>query len=200
MMKNSYWTTYTIVGIIVLVSAVFMYTHSQQADDRLLRELDNNISNSSTTTIVSPPKKVEDMTIDDAWDIIYPDTRTMEISSTSVKVSIARTATERIQGLSNTPYLPESVVKFFIFDGTGFHSIWMKDMKYSIDIIWVDKKKTIVHIEKNVSPDSYPESFTTEVPSLYVIETAAGFVDKNEIKLGDTVTIPKKREPLIDFN
>jgi uncharacterized membrane protein (UPF0127 family) len=103
---------------------------------------------------------------------------------------VARTWPERIRGLSDTPYLPENVVKFFVFDTPGLHSIWMKDMKYPIDILWISEAGKIIHLEENATPESYPDTFflPTE-PALYVIETMAGFVRSHNLALGDQVEL-----------
>lgn len=125
----------------------------------------------------------------DEWRSIYPNTVMITIGSTTVEASVADTLSERIKGLSSTPFLPTEVVKLFVFGVSGSHSIWMKDMNYSIDIIWVDESGNIVHMEENISPETYPESFSSPVPAWYVIEASAGFVDSNSIMMGDRVMI-----------
>ncbi|MCD5381435.1 MAG: DUF192 domain-containing protein [Candidatus Pacebacteria bacterium] len=124
------------------------------------------------------------------WRSIYPNTITVLVGSTTVKASVADTLSKRIKGLSNTPFMPDDVVKLFAFGVEGTHSVWMKDMNYAIDIIWVAKDGSIVHIEENVSPDSYPEAYSSPTPAFYVIETVSGFVDYNQTVLGDKVVLP----------
>lgn len=123
------------------------------------------------------------------WRKIYPNVVPLNIGDVSVLASVASTKVDIIKGLSNTPFLPDNVVKLFVFGTNGSHSIWMKDMKYSIDIIWATEEGVIVHFEENVSPDSFPESFSSPVPAWYVVETNAGFVNKHEIKLGDKILL-----------
>jgi uncharacterized membrane protein (UPF0127 family) len=124
------------------------------------------------------------------WRSIYPNTVPIKIGAVLVQASIADTMTSRIKGLSNTPYLPANVVKLFAFGVSGSHSIWMKDMLYPIDIIWAAEDGVIVHIEENVSPESFPNSFASPKPAWFVIETNAGFVTDNEIVIGDRVVLP----------
>jgi uncharacterized membrane protein (UPF0127 family) len=119
------------------------------------------------------------------WRRYYPVTTPIQIATTTVLASVAETVPERIRGLSNTPYLPDNVVKLFVFGTEGAHSIWMKDMQYPLDIMWASRDGTLVHIVENVSPDTYPESFSSPVPAWYVIEANAGFVAEHEIDLGD---------------
>lgn len=123
------------------------------------------------------------------WRTYYPVTIPLTIGSTTVAASVADSLAERIEGLSNTPYLPDGLVKLFVFGVEGEHSIWMKDMQYALDILWVSKVGEVVHIEENISPDSYPESFSSPTPAWYVIEANAGFVASSTIKLGDKVVV-----------
>ena len=127
--------------------------------------------------------------IPEDWRVIYPSTLIGRIGSTTVDVSVADSVSERIKGLSDTPFLPEHVVKLFVFDAEGNHSIWMKDMNYALDILWLDKEGLVVHIEEDISPDTYPNSFASPVPAWYVVEANAGFVAQNEIKIGNDFVI-----------
>ena len=130
----------------------------------------------------------EDETED--WRAIYPNTISLTIGSVVVQASVADTLSKRITGLSDTPFLPEGVVKLFAFGAPGSHSIWMKDMNYSLDILWAAEGGEIVHIEENVSPDSFPTSFSSPTPAWFVVEANAGFVEQNQIAIGDEVVIP----------
>jgi uncharacterized membrane protein (UPF0127 family) len=50
----------------------------------------------------------------------------------------------------------------------------------------------VVHLEKNISPDTYPTVYYAGVPVLYVLEISAGQIDKNNIKIGDFLKISGK--------
>lgn len=123
------------------------------------------------------------------WQTIYPNVVPMMIGEVPVLASVADSMTERIKGLSDTPFLPDNVVKLFTFGVEGEHPIWMKDMNYALDIIWATKEGEIVHIANNVTPESYPESFSSPTPAWYVIEANAGFVARSDIKIGDKVSL-----------
>jgi uncharacterized membrane protein (UPF0127 family) len=193
MKKSSvnYWPTYSLLGVLIIMAGLFAYfTYKNNSNNIELQVSKDSESfvNQITESVMNSP----DETITESpWQDIYPFTSKMSIGNTEVNASVAKTWTERITGLSNTPYLPEEVVKLFVFDSSAFHSIWMKDMNYAIDIIWVDEESKIVYIKNDATPESYPESFVSEVPARYVIETKAGFAGKNAIKVGDTVILPK---------
>ncbi len=181
------WPLYSLMSIFTVTAGAFsvhMYQYLQQNPDAFT-PVETAVAVSETAV------RVKDMTIDDPWTRIYPETSPMTIKGVPVLASVAKTWPERIKGLSDTPYLPEHVVKLFVFDTPGKHSIWMKDMKYSIDILWVTEDGVVTHIETNVTPASYPDTFFEPTkPALYVIETVAGFVDKHQIIVGDTVVLP----------
>lgn len=124
------------------------------------------------------------------WRQYYPNTVAVTLGGVPVEASVADTMSTRIQGLSNTPYLPPNVVKLFAFGVAGSHSIWMKDMNYAIDILWVAQDGTIVHIEENVAPETFPSSFASPVPAWFVVETNAGFVATHSIAIGDELVLP----------
>jgi len=140
---------------------------------------------------------IKEVVQEEDWRAIYPNTIQILIGDVVVQASIADSLSKRIKGLSDTPFLPPQVVKLFAFGVPGTHSIWMKNMNYSIDIIWASEDGTIVHIEENVSPNTYSkespassESFSSPVPAWYVVETSAGFVASNTIAVGDKVVLP----------
>lgn len=111
------------------------------------------------------------------------------VSDTIVKAKVADTHDERIIGLSQTETLKENHGMFFIFEEEDFHGIWMKEMNFAIDIIWFDSYGSIIHIKENVGPETYPEVFESNKKSLYILEVNAGFVEKNGLKIGDTIDL-----------
>ncbi|MFN3188431.1 MAG: DUF192 domain-containing protein [Candidatus Paceibacteria bacterium] len=138
--------------------------------------------------LVLSEEQIAEQAIIDEW---YAPLFSMMIDSVMVQASVASTTETRTKGLSDTPHLPEDVVKLFVFDESQEWSFWMKDMNYPIDIIWVDATGSIVHIEESVSPASYPKSFVPNRPAKYVVETVAGFVKKYGVGVGDRVILPE---------
>ena len=75
----------------------------------------------------------------------------------------------------------------FIFDDSQKRTVWMSNMLFSRDIIWIDSQGKVVHIDNSVPPCDTTEtkacsrydSGGKEVK--YVLEVTAGFVDKFNI-------------------
>ena len=59
---------------------------------------------------------------------------------------------DRAMGLMFRPSLPLDQGMLFVFEESEFHGIWMKNCKFPIDILWLDDRKTIVHLEQGVPP------------------------------------------------
>lgn len=111
-------------------------------------------------------------------------TRTILLNEIPIRVAVADTDALRAQGLSGSAPLGDGEGMLFVFSEDGIYSFWMKDMNYPIDILWLDAAGIIVHIEKNLTPDTYPASFTPHSPARYVLEVRAGFVDQHDIQIG----------------
>lgn len=158
-----------LIGLEIIILIIYFYNYNAQ---------------SKVEKSVSDP--AEELLIERWYTPVYP----MQVAQVDVLASIASTSEARIKGLSGTPSLPVGVVKLFVFDKSDIWSFWMKDMKYPIDIIWLDEKTTVIHIEKVITPATYPASYSSISPARYVIETKAGFVELNQIEIGDEVILP----------
>ncbi len=107
-------------------------------------------------------------------------------------VELARTLDEQVRGLSGRPGLKSGYGMLFVYDHPHPVGIWMKDMLFSLDIIWIHSGR-IVAIEKDAPPltAAGPERVYTATADL-VLEVPAGFTDRQKIRVGDSVqaTLP----------
>lgn len=111
------------------------------------------------------------------------------LAQSMIEIEIADSIKERKDGLSGRKELKPNEGMLFIFDEDDYHGIWMKDMNFSIDILWMNTNLEIIHMKKNVSPETFPEVFGSPQKARYVLELPAGFVDKNNIYIGDQMII-----------
>jgi uncharacterized membrane protein (UPF0127 family) len=91
-------------------------------------------------------------------------------------VELARTPQAREQGLMGRDGLEPGSGMLFIFDAPGRYSFWMKNMKFPIDILWLDSDRKLVHIAESVPPcQSEPcPVYTPLSDARYVLEIPAG--------------------------
>lgn len=109
--------------------------------------------------------------------------------SSVVRVSVADNDITRSQGLSGAIGLEQNEGKLFIYQKPEIPKFWMKDMKFPIDIIWIDEHYKIIGFEQSVQPSSYPATFSPKKPIKYVLEVNADFVSKHKIRAGDSVKL-----------
>lgn len=110
--------------------------------------------------------------------------REVIIGNATLLVEVADTPSERHHGLSGTPELKPDTGMLFIFDQLDSQEMWMKDMQYSLDMLWLDDDRRVVHIEEHLSPSSYPATVKSPTPARYVVEVPSGFVAAHHIKEG----------------
>lgn len=116
----------------------------------------------------------------------------VKIGNNNILVAIADDNCKTNLGLSNISVLKEDEGMLFIFEKLDRYGFWMKNMKFPIDILWLDNNFNVVGVANNVSPDSYPKTFGKEYLSMYVLEISSGYLEKNNIKVGDKIIFNKK--------
>ncbi|MBI2023237.1 DUF192 domain-containing protein [Candidatus Giovannonibacteria bacterium] len=118
----------------------------------------------------------------------------VEIGGVTIAAEIARTPRERAKGLSGREGLAQDEGMLFIFSNPALYDFWMKDMKFPIDIIWINNGK-IVYIAENAKPPA-PNTLDNELTvyhptelASYVFEVQSAFVEQHGIKVGDDVKL-----------
>ena len=102
-------------------------------------------------------------------------------------LEIADSNSERIKGLSGKDSLADGTGMLFVFEHPDEQCFWMKEMNFSIDMLWLDSDRKIIKIEENVAPDTYPSSYCAENTS-YVLELNAGEASKQGMRLGQQLS------------
>lgn len=115
------------------------------------------------------------------------------IDEHEINVWVARSNQELSKGLGRVSQMNENQGMIFIFAQKNIRpSFWMKGMLISLDMIWINDGK-VAQIHKDVPPPQSPTDnlplYTPDQPIDYVLEVNAGFSDRNEIKIGDSVEL-----------
>ena len=107
-----------------------------------------------------------------------------------INVEIADDNEERMQGLMFRENLDENEGMFFIFENESYQTFWMKNTLISIDIIFIDKNFEIIDIKSAVPCKEDPcKLYKSSKPAKYVLEVNSNFTIKNNVKLGDKITL-----------
>ena len=120
----------------------------------------------------------------------------VQIGATTIAVEVADTEGLREQGLSGRASLAEGSGMLFVFDMPQTPGFWMKDMNFSLDMLFVDASGKIVTIDQNLSPATYnaqnPQAsqvFRPSSPVRYVLEVPAGFAAQRGIAVGQVMQL-----------
>jgi len=139
----------------------------------------------SLATVLPAPGRSEPRVQDDT--II----RVTTPQGTTILVELADTAEERAQGLMFRQFLAKDRGMLFTFSEPQHWTIWMKNTRIPLDIIWLDGEKRIVHVERNVpachlAGNGCPQ-YQPNQKAMYVLELAAGSAES--LKLGRGVRL-----------
>ncbi|MCL5438762.1 MAG: DUF192 domain-containing protein [Patescibacteria group bacterium] len=96
-----------------------------------------------------------------------------------LKVKILRSFKEKTIGLLNA----KKAIPVFIKTRFGIHTF---GLKFSIDVLVLDKNDKVVKISKNLRPDRI---FLWNPVFNKIVELPSGEINKNKIKIGDKIRI-----------
>lgn len=100
-------------------------------------------------------------------------------------IETVSTQEQIVRGLSGRERIDKYAVMAFVFPENEERCFWMKDMRFNIDIVWLDSQKKVTAIESNVSPQSYPKTFCND--ARYVLEFAEGRASELGLQSGRAV-------------
>lgn len=119
-------------------------------------------------------------------------------------VEVVQSPEDVRKGLSGRDSIPEFGLKpdgsaieggmLFVFEEKKRHSFWMKDMRFPIDILWLNDGR-VVWIEKNASPEppGTPDAkfliYTPPAEASSVLEIRSGMTVRFGINVGDEAEI-----------
>jgi uncharacterized membrane protein (UPF0127 family) len=142
---------------------------------------------------------------------ILPEVSTLSFGEKSIVVELAFTEAERMRGLGGREKISNDEGMLFIFGESDFHGIWMKDMRFPLDILWLrevsgdteckgieplDAKRrrsclVVVDIREDALPESYPEVFQPREKASYVLEMNGGASRKFGMRVGSLLSLER---------
>ncbi len=169
----------SVAGVLAVIFALYFSSSSGSAGGDTLP-----LDNSTQVPIIDDP---------------LPGYRKIEVTVNGVQLvaDVASTGEQRGKGLAIKDTLAENESMLFVFPEPDDYRFWMKDMKFPIDIIWIDDDKEVVHIEHSLepcAPVSFCPTYQPDRDALYVLETVAGFAQKYNVTDGTHVDFTLEEE------
>lgn len=110
---------------------------------------------------------------------------TLTIGTEKFFVEKVRTSVARARGLGGREDLCERCGMLFLFDRAGPHAFWMKDMRFSLDILWI-RGGVIVYSVQKIAPSDV-RTFVPPVNAEMVVELTGGTMER--LRLTDGMSV-----------
>lgn len=154
---------------------------------------------SAPTTQVNP--KTDNVTsntsnkVDESLAQFLPTTATATIAGRTINLEVTRTPQEQALGLMYRPTLPDDHGMLFNFVPSQAVAFWMKNVPVSLDMVFILKGKVvaIAHSAPPCDIDPCPIYPTKPVFVDQVIELRSGLANEIGLKVGDGITVNKKK-------
>ena len=120
---------------------------------------------------------------------------TVRIDENVITVEIADTAAERQRWLTfRQDRLANDTALLLKYDEPDLHQVWMLNIEYNLDLVWLDSDGNVVYMIENAPPcqnvvETVSCTYKTTSRSLYVMAGTAGFIDAHGISNGSKMTI-----------
>ncbi|NNK12454.1 MAG: DUF192 domain-containing protein [Flavobacteriaceae bacterium] len=103
-----------------------------------------------------------------------------------VNIEIAESDYETQTGLMYRESMEKNQGMLFIFPEEAYHSFYMKNTRFPLDIIYINKDMEVGSIIANAQPMD-EESLPSENPVMYVLEVNAGMAEEWKLAQGDRI-------------
>ena len=108
----------------------------------------------------------------------------------TLDIEIADTDYDIQTGLMYRDSMEDSRGMLFVFPTMRQRYFYMKNVKFPIDIIYIDNNLNIVSFQENAKPFD-ETSLPSQVPAQYVLEVSEGLAEKWLLEVGDRIEFSK---------
>ena len=115
-------------------------------------------------------------------------------NGSSFTLEVADDPEARRIGYMNREEVGKAAGMLFVFEEDAVHSMWMKNCKVALDMVWLDAASRVVEISRDLKPCPAEGECPSIIPaasSRFVIEFAAGTTSRESLRVGDTITVLK---------
>ncbi len=116
------------------------------------------------------------------------------VNNAKIKLILAKKESDQETGLSNRNSLAQDQGMLFVFERKDYYQFWMKNMKFPIDMIYINDNK-VVYVFDDVKPPTITKNvagmtiYRPNDPANFVLEVNSGIAKKYNIKPGTTINL-----------
>lgn len=164
-------TNYTI-PVVILIGAIVAVVIALTVDGQKSPKPKPSLTKDNTVQTACGPYRKDGIVVIDGQDI---------------SVEVVRNQDELQKGLAGRPCILPNQGMLFAFSKSGQYPIWMKGMKFPIDIVWITAQRKVAAIEIDESPSTYPDKYVNKIPAEYVLELKAERSQELHMKIGSSI-------------
>lgn len=113
----------------------------------------------------------------------------MQIGSKNFEIEVAATRRDEEKGLMRRDSMADDHGMIFVLTEEKVVNFWMKDVRFNLDILFLDHSGNIVSIHQMKAYDDRNYTSSDE-PAKYAIELNSGAATAAGVKIGDKLQIP----------
>lgn len=114
---------------------------------------------------------------------------TLRIDNNTILVEVADTPAARQRWLTfRDDKLPLDSALILVYNKPDLYSLWLLNIQFNVDLLWLDEKGNVIYIIKNASPcktplDAAQCTYKNTRPAKYILAATTGFVDHYNITI-----------------
>lgn len=117
------------------------------------------------------------------------DTR-IYIGAVPLDVVVFNTKAARELGLMHVQSLPKGTGGLFVYPQETDVAFWMKNTRFSMDMLFFDHNKSLIHIVRSITPCRSTPCYSVKVANVkYIVEIMSSSSDENKFRRGDRLLI-----------
>ncbi|HZB15771.1 MAG TPA: DUF192 domain-containing protein [Nitrososphaeraceae archaeon] len=138
--------------------------------------------------LVFIPQEIKNKQIDFAEGTII-------IDDDVIKVEIAESRADKQRWLMfREERLPLNSAMILVYEKSDLYSIWLLNIEYNLDLIWINENGNIVYMVKDAEPckntfDAASCTYKNTKAAKYIIAAASGFIEEHDITEKSIMTI-----------
>jgi uncharacterized membrane protein (UPF0127 family) len=119
----------------------------------------------------------------------------VEINGDLINVEVAKSTAERQRWLMfRQEKIPLNSAMILVYDKPDLYSMWLLNIEYNLDLIWVDESGQIVYVVKDAPPckntlDPSSCTYKNTKAAKYVIAATSGFINSHKITMESKMTV-----------
>ena len=112
---------------------------------------------------------------------------TIRIDDDVIKVEIAESRADKQRWLMfREERLPLNSAMILVYEKSDLYSMWLLNIEYNLDLIWINENVNIVYIVKDAEPckntfDAASCTYKNTKAAKYIIAAASGFIEEHDI-------------------